>query len=241
MTDIAIGETPPELVPPVPPEAPAELDAATPEAGAPAVGEVESFDRRISIPESLGPVRRAILEGLIDTEGPMSVSQLHAVMPPGTPRSTAEASILREFRSGRIERVSAGHYVLAKPKPPEPSRHLLHHRRHRTRRRRGSSRLRRGSSTVHLGTSRSWVRGRTSPITGSRPTSGCASPTGFASVRSAAGRPRSPRPSEPLPIVSSATSCSPPPTAISRPVLLSMTSGRSGRYLKFFRSIACSW
>src|SRR6266436_5906864 len=119
MTDIAIGETPPELVPPVPPEAPAELDAATPEAGAPAVGEVESFDRRISIPESLGPVRRAILEGLIDTEGPMSVSQLHAVMPPGTPRSTAEASILREFRSGRIERVSAGHYVLAKPKPPE--------------------------------------------------------------------------------------------------------------------------
>jgi hypothetical protein len=83
---------------------------------------VGSFDPRISIPESLGPVRRAILEGLIDTEGPMSVSQLHACMPPGTPRSTAEASILREFRSGRILRTSPGHYALAPARPPEAKR-----------------------------------------------------------------------------------------------------------------------
>jgi hypothetical protein len=131
MIDAAIGETPAESVPPVPPppEATAELDGAPPQAEAPAAEEsatgeaeteaIESFDPRTSIPESLGPVRRAILEGLIDTEGPMSVSQLHAVMPPGTPRSTAEASILREFRSGRIERVSPGHYTLAPARPPE--------------------------------------------------------------------------------------------------------------------------
>src|SRR6266478_2300794 len=202
MTDIAIGETPPELVPPVPPEAPAELDAATPEAGAPAVGEVESFDRRISIPESLGPVRRAILEGLIDTEGPMSVSQLHAVMPPGTPRSTAEASILREFRSGRIERVSAGHYVLAKPKPPEAK-----------------------------------------PSSPPPPPTPDEEATWFVALEAWLVDRASWDVEKlgPRPIVSSATSCSPPPTAISSPVLLSMTSGRSGRYLKFFRSIACSW
>jgi hypothetical protein len=98
MTDANAGEMPIEPVPPIPPapEANAELDAASPEvasvdglapapdepvaasssAAAPAgdTGEVEteaveSFDPRISIPESLGPVRRAILEGLIDTEG----------------------------------------------------------------------------------------------------------------------------------------------------------------------------
>src|SRR5258708_9186241 len=78
-----------------------------------------SFDPRTSIPESLGPVRRAILEGLIDTEGPMSVSQLHALMPVGTPRGTAEAGILREFRSGRIMRTSPGVYKLAPARPPE--------------------------------------------------------------------------------------------------------------------------
>jgi hypothetical protein len=81
---------------------------------------VESFDPRVSIPETLGPVRRAILEGLIDGEGALSVSQLHALMPVGTPRGTTEAGILREYRSGRIERIAAGTYILAKPTPPEP-------------------------------------------------------------------------------------------------------------------------
>jgi hypothetical protein len=123
MTDVT-GEMPPELVPlaALAPEATAELDAAPPQVDAPAAEEsateTESFDPRISIPESLGPVRRAILEGLIDGEGPMSVSELHALMPVGTPKGTAEAGILREFRSGRIERVSPGVYKLAPPKSP---------------------------------------------------------------------------------------------------------------------------
>jgi hypothetical protein len=139
MTDVAIGETavePAPLVPPVP-EAAAVFDAAPPQAEAPAAPTppapeesvassaevepevVESFDPRISIPESLGPVRRAVLEGLLDGEGPMSVAQLHALMPVGTPRGTAEAGILREFRSGRIMRTSPGVYKLAPARPPE--------------------------------------------------------------------------------------------------------------------------
>jgi hypothetical protein len=137
MTDTTAGAAQTEAVAAVAPEAapeaiappaapsPDESNAALLSAEAPEVETevVGSFDPRISIPESLGPVRRAILEGLIDSEGPMSVSQLHACMPPGTSRSTAEASILREFRSGRIERVAPGTYRLApppKPKPPPP-------------------------------------------------------------------------------------------------------------------------
>jgi hypothetical protein len=147
MTDVtAAGEMPIEPVPPVPPgpEAIAALDAAPGRVAAPGVAAeieplhvvvperhgdpasgdevetevVESFDPRISIPETLGPVRRAILEGLIDGEGPMSVSELHALMPVGTPRGTAEAAILREYRSGRILRTSPGHYALTPVKPP---------------------------------------------------------------------------------------------------------------------------
>jgi hypothetical protein len=105
------------------------VDAAPASADAPAgdTGEVETevvgaFDPRIAIPESLGPVRRAILEGLIDGEGALSVSELHALMPVGTPRGTTEAGILREYRSGRILRISPGHYALAPARPPEAKR-----------------------------------------------------------------------------------------------------------------------
>ncbi len=128
MTDVSVGEMPIEPVPSIPPgpEATAELERAVQAAEVPAgdTGEVEtevveSFDPRVSIPETLGPVRRAILEGLIDGEGALSVAELHALMPLGTPRGTVEAAILREYRSGRIERVGPGLYVLAKPKPAE--------------------------------------------------------------------------------------------------------------------------
>jgi hypothetical protein len=128
MTDVSVGEMPIEPVPSIPPgpEATAELERAVQAAEVPAgdTGEVEtevveSFDPRVSIPETLGPVRRAILEGLIDGEGALSVAELHALMPLGTPRGTVEAAILRESRSGRIERVGPGLYVLAKPKPAE--------------------------------------------------------------------------------------------------------------------------
>src|SRR6266478_2830261 len=110
-------------------EAVAEVEAAPQLAEAPVgdAGEVETevvgaFDPRIEIPESLGPVRRAVLEGLLDGEGPMSVSELHALMPVGTPRGTTEAGILREYRSGRILRISPGHYALAPARPPEAKR-----------------------------------------------------------------------------------------------------------------------
>jgi len=109
------AEAPAAPTPPAPEESVASSAEVEPEV-------VESFDPRISIPESLGPVRRAVLEGLLDGEGPMSVAQLHALMPVGTPRGTAEAGILREFRSGRILRTSPGHYALAPARPPEAKR-----------------------------------------------------------------------------------------------------------------------
>jgi hypothetical protein len=130
MSDVAATE----VLEPIPPgaEAIAELDAAPGQADVPAAEEsasgeaeteaVESFDPRISIPESLGPVRRGILEGLIDGEGALSVAELHALMPVGTPRGTTEAGILREYRSGRIIRTSPGHYALAPARPPEAKR-----------------------------------------------------------------------------------------------------------------------
>jgi hypothetical protein len=131
MSEVAIAEVLAEPVPPIlpAPEAAAEVETAPPQALEAASAEapagevetevVESFDPRIAIPESLGAVRRAILEGLIDADEPLSVSQLHALMPVGTARGTAEAGILREFRSGRIMRTSPGHYALAPARPPE--------------------------------------------------------------------------------------------------------------------------
>ncbi len=119
LADVDANAASPEAAP-----APDEPNAALSSAEAPEVETevVASFDPRISIPESLGPVRRAILEGLIDSEGPMSVAELHALMPVGTPRGTTEAAILREYRSGRIIRTSPGHYTLAPARPVEQAK-----------------------------------------------------------------------------------------------------------------------
>jgi hypothetical protein len=70
----------------------------------------------------LGPLRRAVLDHLLDSvdAGPQSVADILIAMPPGTTRGTAETAIKREFDSGRILRVAPGTYVLAPPKPPEP-------------------------------------------------------------------------------------------------------------------------
>jgi hypothetical protein len=74
------------------------------------------------IEHAIGPLRQAILDHLLDSvdAGPQSVAQILAAMPPGTTRSNAEAAIHREYKAGRIDRVSSGHYVLAPPKQPEP-------------------------------------------------------------------------------------------------------------------------
>src|SRR5262249_21454794 len=81
-----------------------------------------SFDPRILIPDSIGPVRRRVLEELIDSENPMSVGQFIASMPPGVTRGNVETALLRNLRAGLVERVGAGIYRLAPPKPPEPSK-----------------------------------------------------------------------------------------------------------------------
>jgi len=119
--DTAIAEAPAEPVP-LAPEAIAELEAAPPQA-APAAQVAERtlpFDV-----DHLGLLRRSVLDHLLDTEGPQSVAQIVASMPPGTTRGSAESAIKRNFDAGLIERVGAGLYVLGKPKslkPAEPTR-----------------------------------------------------------------------------------------------------------------------
>jgi hypothetical protein len=73
--------------------------------------------------EHLGPLRRAVLDHLVDTEGPQSVAQILAAMPVGTTRGSAESAVKREFDAGRIIRTSPGHYALApaRPDPPKPA------------------------------------------------------------------------------------------------------------------------
>jgi hypothetical protein len=118
MTDAAVGDMPIEPVPPIPPPGPestAEVEAASPEA-APAEAPADRaapFDV-----EHLGPLRRAVLDALLDTEEPQSVAQILAAMPPGTSRGSGESAIKREFDAGRIMRTSPGHYALAPARPP---------------------------------------------------------------------------------------------------------------------------
>jgi hypothetical protein len=126
MTDVAGAVTPIEPMPPIPlaPDVGAEIDAAPPEAPEAAASAEAPAERALPFDvEHLGVLRRAVLDHLVDTEGPQSVAQILAAMPPGTTRGSAESAIKREFHAGRIERVAAGTYRLApppKPKPPPP-------------------------------------------------------------------------------------------------------------------------
>jgi hypothetical protein len=72
------------------------------------------------IEHPIGPLRQAVLDALLDSEGPRTVSQILAKLPVGTSRNTAESAIKRNFDAGLIERIAPGTYVLAKPKPPKP-------------------------------------------------------------------------------------------------------------------------
>lgn len=99
----------------------AALDATPPDDSA--VSGAGASERVLpAIENAIGPLRQAILDHLLDMvdAGPQSVAQILAALPAGTTRGNAEAAIHREFRAGRIRRVSPGHYVLAPPKPPAP-------------------------------------------------------------------------------------------------------------------------
>jgi hypothetical protein len=126
MSDTAT-EAPGEPVLPAP-QAVAEAEAGAPDAAsleageqvaAPATPEAERT-LPFEIEHAIGPLRRAILDHPLDTDEPQSVGQILAALPAGTSRNTAETCIRREHESGRIECTSPGHYVLAKPRPPEP-------------------------------------------------------------------------------------------------------------------------
>jgi hypothetical protein len=100
-----------------------EPEATSPASGAGAAAAPNEEQRILPFDvEHLGPLRRAVLDHLLNSvdAGPQSVADILAAMPPGTTRGTAETAIKREFDAGRIERVAPGTYVLAKPKPPKP-------------------------------------------------------------------------------------------------------------------------
>jgi hypothetical protein len=95
--------------------APLEAGAATPEPPEP-----PAFDPRGELPASLGLPRRAILDALLDADGPLTVQQLWDAMPQGTTKNVAESSIHREMTAARIRRCGVGQYELAPFKPPAP-------------------------------------------------------------------------------------------------------------------------
>jgi hypothetical protein len=121
MTDVAAAEVEPMPPVPLPPDATAELEAAsTPEAPEAAASTAAPAERDLPFDvEHLGPLRRAVLDHLLDTDEPQSVAQILAVMPPGTTRGSGESAIKREFDAGRIERASPGVYRLAPARPVE--------------------------------------------------------------------------------------------------------------------------
>jgi hypothetical protein len=128
MTDVSTGEMSAELDA-VPPQA-ASVDGLAPatdeSAAAPTLddtsSEVPSGDAR-TLPEieyPIGPLRQAVLDALLDADEPLSVARIHAEMPVGTSKGSAESAIKREFDACRIERVAPGVYRLAPARPAEP-------------------------------------------------------------------------------------------------------------------------
>jgi hypothetical protein len=118
MSDTAIGEAPAELdaVPPAPETA--ELEEAAVSAETP---------DQVAAPEiehPIGPLRQALLDHLLDSQGPQTVAQIIAGVG-NYSRNTVEGCLRRSHAAGEIERVGPGTYVLAKPKPtpspPKPS------------------------------------------------------------------------------------------------------------------------
>jgi hypothetical protein len=147
MTDVAIGEALPELVPLIPPPAPeaaAELEDVPPQAAAveglapvadqgavaptefaPGVDESSSerpsVDARaaLEIEHPIGATRQAILDHFLDSDSPeQSMSQIKAGLPNVLP-GTIEACVRRELLAERLLRTRPGVYKLAPAKSPE--------------------------------------------------------------------------------------------------------------------------
>jgi len=98
-----------ELAPAV---ADASSEVAAPEAPAPGPERV-----RPEIEHPVGPVRSAVIDCFLDSdETDLSMSQIKVALSNVLP-GTVEAAVLRELRSGRIERIAPGSYRLAAPKP----------------------------------------------------------------------------------------------------------------------------
>jgi hypothetical protein len=141
MTDTVAAEALADQMPPVPPasDVAAEVEAG-PGTGATTTtddfdnlgnSEVEAVEApgarapERALPEiehAIGPLRRAILDHLLDTAeaGPQSVAEILQAMPIGTSRNTLESALRRSHEAGHVERVAPGRYALSKPQPVGP-------------------------------------------------------------------------------------------------------------------------
>jgi hypothetical protein len=77
---------------------------------APEAGEQAAARALPAIEHSVGKLRQAVLDALLDNEKPLSVAEILSHMPVGTSRNSTESAIKREFDAGRIERVAPGTY-----------------------------------------------------------------------------------------------------------------------------------
>jgi hypothetical protein len=141
MTDTVAAEALADQMPPVPPalDVAAEVEAGP---GTGATTTTDDFDNlgnseveaaeapgapapERALPEiehAIGPLRRAILDHLLDTAqaGPQSVAEVLQAMPIGTSRNTLESALRRSHEAGHVERVAPGRYALSKPQPVGP-------------------------------------------------------------------------------------------------------------------------
>jgi hypothetical protein len=113
MSDIATGEMPIDPVQPPPPalEADAEVEAAAPDA-APrdaAASEAPAAEPALQeLDHPVGSLRQAVLDHLLDSEGPQTVAQIIAGLGGTVSRNTCESVIRRAYAAGEVERVAPG-------------------------------------------------------------------------------------------------------------------------------------
>ena len=128
MSDTAIADAPAEPVPPAP-EAAAELEAARPDAEATVPAEAPADASVLpEIEHPIGPIRQAILDHLLDSEGPQTVAQFIAALG-NFSRGTVETALKRNTTPAgskglRLAPTCSPH----RSRPSHPSGRLLHHR-----------------------------------------------------------------------------------------------------------------
>jgi hypothetical protein len=77
------------------------------------------LDATPEVEHPIGPLRQALLDHLLDSEGPQTVAQILAGLGGTVSGNTCESVIRRAYVAGEVQRVAPGTYRLAPPKPAE--------------------------------------------------------------------------------------------------------------------------